>query len=605
MVDPQPDDTISITGILDWDSAIFAPRFVSCAPPWWVWAADDEDDGANWDEQDESRALEEPPTAYARELKQLFEKTVGEDFVHYAYKTQYRLARRLFHFAVNGMHENKDIMDADKLFEEWSEWYESALEQAVEEMERMDKESNAETRSSDISLKSETSTIAHEQTPFEEFKLQVKELCHALWPASSKEPPRKERILSSLRAKKVGRFLRPPPPPPPKEFAIERLAGGTFNRVTGITIVGCNGEDDLRLILRVPRIEWESRPDRDVAMLRYVRQHSSIPVADVKAFDVTSNNALKSPYVVQNRLPGTNLHSAHFQLSTNQWCLVAKEVGRTMLAMQGLTNPTPGLIEEFTDEKGNSTFTVCPFDLKSPNDMHWKRRSASCDRATAAADNARILKLYGETTLHFLATQFGRWFAEELKKDPKNILYWDYMHRLTEAASQMNRVCCLGDDQNCLTHLDLAGRNIMAEAGPDDSLTITGYLDWDSAMFVPRFVACSPPWWLWQDEDDDTDYQDDESKAGDTPQKPENQEIKRAFEETVGEDFLFYAYQPQFVLARKLFHIAITGNHNSCHLDEIESFLEGWEAFYKAEVENYVPSEHSQSEETPEHDISP
>lgn len=442
------------------------------------------------------------------------------------------------------------------------------------------------------SLKSETSTIAHEQIPFEEFKVQVKALCQGLWPVPFKEPPRRGRILNTLRSKSVGRFLRQAPNF--KEFLIKRLNGGTFNRVVSITIVGTNSDEDVRVILRVPRIEWESRPDRDVAVLRYVRQKSSIPVADVKAFDVTSSNALKSPYVIQNRLPGTSLHSAHLQLSTKQWCLVAKVIGRTMLAMQEMTSPTPGLIEEATDEKSNTTFAVVPFDFKSPHDIEWKLQVASC--TTTAADNSRIVEMYGTTTLHFLATQSGRWFGEELTREPKNILYGDHMHRLTEAAAQMNRVCCLGDDENCLTHLDLAGRNIMAEVGSDDSLTITGYLEWDSACFVPKFVTCAPPWWLWQDEDDDTDYQDNESKARDTLQSPQNQEIKRAFEETVGEDFLFSAYQPQFVLARKLFHIAITGNHNSCHLGEIESFLEGWADFYKAEVENYVPNEHSREE---------
>ncbi len=460
----------------------------------------------------------------------------------------------------------------------------------------------ADSRNSEVSLKSESSTIAHEQTPFVEFSKQVKELCNVLWPSSSKEPPRKGRFLESLRSKKAGSSSRPPPSP--KDFIIERLAGGTFNRVTGITIVGRDGQEDVRLILRVPRIEWESRPDRDVAILRYVRQHSSIPVADVEAFDITSNNALKDPYVIQNRLSGISLHSAHSQMSHKQWCTVAREIGRTMLAMHGLTNPTPGLIEESMDEKGNRGFTVCPFDIKSPHDMGWKKRAASC--ATTADDNASITKSYGKTTLHFLATQFGRWFAEELTRDPMSIYHWDYMHRLTKAASQMDRFGCLGDDDNCLTHLDIAGRNIMAELGPDDSLTVTGYLDWDSAMFVPKFVACAPPWWLWQDKNDNTDSQEEESKAGDIPVSLEDQETKRAWEEVVGDDVIFYAYQPQFVLARKLFHIAVSGNHNSTHLAKVESFLEEWAAFYKAEIETYVPSEDSQEkEDVTEEDNSP
>ena len=36
-------------------------------------------------------------------------------------------------------------------------------------------------------------------------------------------------------------------------------------------------------------------------------------------------------------------------------------------------------------------------------------------------------------------------------------------------------------DQNCLSHLDLRGQNIMIDIGKDRSLEITGILDWDSA----------------------------------------------------------------------------------------------------------------------------
>lgn len=39
---------------------------------------------------------------------------------------------------------------------------------------------------SNVSYQSETSTLAHEQTPFIDFKLQVLELCHLLWPSTPK-----------------------------------------------------------------------------------------------------------------------------------------------------------------------------------------------------------------------------------------------------------------------------------------------------------------------------------------------------------------------------------------------------------------------------------
>ena len=64
-------------------------------------------------------------------------------------------------------------------------------------------------------------------------------------------------------------------------------------------------------------------------------------------------------------------------------------------------------------------------------------------------------------------------------------------------------------------------------------------------------------------------------------------DIKRIFEETVGDTLLPYAYQPQFRLARKLFKIARHGNCSSETWKKIEEFLDEWDAFHKAEVEDY------------------
>ena len=456
-------------------------------------------------------------------------------------------------------------------------------------------------KSSSFHPQSVTSTIAHEQTPFEEFSVQVKELCHLLWRSSSKEPRSEgllrgssNRLLGALRSKKVGRLLRSSSPP--KEFVIERLTGGTFNRVVGITIIGSDGMSGTQMMLRVPRMEWLSTPDREVAVLRYVRQHTSIPVAEVTAFDFTSNKPLNKLYVVQTRLPGTNLHAAAKQreMTTDQWCTVARNIGRTMLELQKITNPTPGLIEASSIEDGTQSFSVCPFDIKSAYDPKWKEKVA----AVVAEENATAIRNYEKSTLMFFAVQFGRWRADELRREPQGILYWDFMHRLIDAASQMDSVSCLGDDTNCLAHLDLAGRNTMVEFNNDGSLRVTGILDWDSAVFAPKFVSCAPPWWLWADENDTISDLRDESKASHTPAQPRDQAIKRAFEDTVGEDFLFYAYQPQFRLARRLFHIALTGNTGEMELASIESFLEDWAAFYKAEVEDYVPSETYQDKES-------
>lgn len=278
-----------------------------------------------------------------------------------------------------------------------------------------------------------------------------------------------------------------------------------------------------------------------------------------------------------------------------------------MLQFQEMSSPVPGLIEEVTKEDGVQAFMVKPFDIKPPFEKDWtlKRASLSFD-----ADNSRALEYYEKSTLDFFLAQFGRWRAEELRINPTEILHPHFMERLAATASQMNSLGCLGDNKNCLSHLDLASQNIMVEIRPDNSITVTGVLDFDSAVFAPKFVSCYPPWWLWQDETQPGDALEDESQSNETPPDPELVEIKRIFEETVGNDFLRYSYQPQFRLARKLFKIACHGNCSNETWKKIEEFLDEWDAFYKAKLEDHdsqdgVKSLSSKAEDYHDTQVSP
>ena len=475
---------------------------------------------------------------------------------------------------------------------------ESKPRETVQVVEAATENQKNSSESSSFSYPSETSTLAHEQTPFVEFKQQVLELCHLLWPSTPKESLSEQsgrvtrrRFSGLLKSRKLGRPKSSLTTPnetsqhTTKDFIIERMTGGTFNRIIGIKVIDPNNDRPEQLILRVPRIAWMSRPDREVAVLRYVRQHSSVPVPNIKAFDLKSENPLKDPYVVQSRLAGTSLHAAiQNDLSHQQWCSIARQVGQIMLRFQERRNPVPGLIEEVTKEAGIQAFTVKPFDIKPPLEKDWTLKQAS---PLFDADNCTTLECYEKSTLDFFLAQFGRWRAEELRIDPTEILHPHFMERLAVAASQMNRLGCFGDNTNCLSHLDLAAHNIMVEVRSDDSITVTGVLDFDSACFAPTFVSCYPPWWLWQDETQPGDALEDETQSNEPPPDPELLEIKRIFEETVRESFLRYAYHPRFRLARRLFKIACHGNCSNDAWKNIEDFLEEWDAFYKAEVEDY------------------
>ncbi|OJJ46471.1 hypothetical protein ASPZODRAFT_142285 [Penicilliopsis zonata CBS 506.65] len=104
-----------ISGILDWDSAIFAPLVMSCAPPMWLWAWNEED------EEDERLAGDIPSAPESRQLKELFEQAAGPTYLRFAYGAQYRLARTLIHFAIDGIQVAEDLDRADLLQSEWDE----------------------------------------------------------------------------------------------------------------------------------------------------------------------------------------------------------------------------------------------------------------------------------------------------------------------------------------------------------------------------------------------------------------------------------------------------------------------------------------------------
>ncbi|KAL9632492.1 MAG: hypothetical protein Q9164_005286 [Protoblastenia rupestris] len=451
-----------------------------------------------------------------------------------------------------------------------------------------------------------TSTVRHNEIPFEQFKIQVQELCSILWPPSTqdfskevvKEPARDtflKRVLGrsgnsfakSIRMKGVSRKplnvpSHPNVPSPlnalqsPK-FLIERLGGGGFNRVVGITVINSDGKEESQLVLRVPRSDWQSSPDRDVAILRYVRHHTSISVADVKYFDFTQDNPLKAAYVVQSRIPGMDLQKAHLKgLSNEQWVDAAREIGKIMRDMQSVKSPFPGQIEASIKTDPRGCYVVRPFDVKSPTDKDWKEMHAD-DKPWPQEK----VEYYYSDTFHFLATQFARWRILELEQDHHRILMTDNTKRLVTVADEMDTMGYLGenfgDNDNCLCHLDFQARNIMIDIRGDSSLTVTGILDWDSAVFAPRFVGCAPPHWMWADENDEDFDELDEGKASEEPKSENNRNIKKAWEEAVGPDLLKYAYSPHFRIARKLFNFALNGIHFSWESEAADKLVEEWD----------------------------
>ena len=103
----------NVTGIVDFDSAVIAPAFMACRSPTWLWVWDD--DPGERDEQ----AGSTPETEQQRERKAAFEDVVGEQWLKFAYKPAYKVARSLCWFAMFGLHVPTWWQEADELIVAW------------------------------------------------------------------------------------------------------------------------------------------------------------------------------------------------------------------------------------------------------------------------------------------------------------------------------------------------------------------------------------------------------------------------------------------------------------------------------------------------------
>ncbi|KAI4166669.1 MAG: hypothetical protein LQ343_007853 [Gyalolechia ehrenbergii] len=376
---------------------------------------------------------------------------------------------------------------------------------------------------------SETSTLIYGQAPFSEYSSVVQKLCRHLWPSAT------------------------------EDFEIERLKGGGFNRVIGITAPDRVSQAPAQYILRIPRFE-DTRPDRELAIHRYVQEHTSIPTAEIFFFDLTNENILEKPYVIQKRIPGNSLFQIYNTLDQERKRDIARQWGHILLEEQTITNDTSGVVEAIENKDGTLTYSVSPFGLDPALDDESIHVDIASDR----------------TVLKMFVTQFSRWSACDLQLDPENIYAEETLAQLSDIAIEMDAAGLFEDKHFYLSHLDLEPRNVLVDTGHDDSILISGVLDWDSAVFAPIFVSCMPPSWIWAWYDNETNEEEVEAKANEIPEDPDRRELKQIFEETVGPAYLVYAYHPQYRLARKLFKLAKDGLRSCWANDFVQSVPEEW-----------------------------
>lgn len=382
---------------------------------------------------------------------------------------------------------------------------------------------------------------------------------------------------------------------PKDETTVERLRGGGYNRIIGLTLTHSQTQDGeapdsqhiqaqaseaaVEYILRIPREDW-TKVDDDVAahvfVDRLANQDSEIPkipIPKVIRFDWTTNNCLGSQFMVQTRLRGQSLLDVYPGLSHEHQCKVARELGQVLRRMIAVSSTQPGkLVFPDMDRTLDAEIHVAAWE-----DPEQGRYLPSDEQRKARRSSPYLPGPATESVLDILLRTFQ---TRMEKTEPKDGWAANRLDQFCAMASELNESGYFKnfDGHFTLAHLDLEPRNILVD--PDSALEcpiITGILDGDSAILAPAFMSCAPPMWIWHwtgDEDGD------EQLASEEPPTHELRELKTEFEASAGNGYMQCAYHPAYRLARRLLRLAIYNEHDKEDIEQSDKMLEDWQQLF-------------------------
>jgi hypothetical protein len=158
---------------------------------------------------------------------------------------------------------------------------------------------------------STSSTYKYEQESFDTFKLKVIQLCHEIGYGEPSE--------------------------------VERMEGGSYNRIIGLTFAS---RDQQRFILRIPRKPLdESQPweiSDQISVLLYLSQFDFFKVPSIVAYDLTTNNSIASQWVLQARLPGQSIQMVFYQLPLAEKLQITTLVAELVMKLENIVLEKPG-----------------------------------------------------------------------------------------------------------------------------------------------------------------------------------------------------------------------------------------------------------------------
>jgi hypothetical protein len=178
----------------------------------------------------------------------------------------------------------------------------------------------------------------------------------------------------------------------------------------------------------------------DIAPLE-LRHYPGIPALTIITFDISRDNALGEPYMIQERIPGLPVLSEYPGLPHKTKCAVARDLGRVFSIMHGLRNCAAGRLIWKED-----TFRLEPLDPS-------QRDTLPCNDGPADQSTFELI-------LDVLRSKLGR--ATETHRERDMTYKIEFFEKLTTVAREMEQAGVWDTAYSfCLCHRDLEPRNIL------------------------------------------------------------------------------------------------------------------------------------------------
>jgi aminoglycoside phosphotransferase (APT) family kinase protein len=386
---------------------------------------------------------------------------------------------------------------------------------------------------------------------------------------------------------------------------VEYIGHGSYNCVIGVTIKASEPRRDSGIalgslmklfsnsvklkeyVVRIPINYEKSKEDladellRDVAVLQVVAPRLSVPIPIVVEYDMTSNNVLVDPYVIQTRLRGSSLQTFWDDLNCRQRVSAIKQITKITEKIAAVTASTAGFIS--VD------------NLKFPSTSHIENAQFPVPLHKLGLDSKFTKPRWGpaapQTPLEWITEQCERWCEyEEIVSDTDNRERW---WQLVCIARSLERKGWLGETFH-LVHNDLFARNLMAVVKDAATVEITGVVDWDFAFFGPKFMALRAPTFAWME--DRLNCESNEQHANYQPEGRTNRAVRHAYCDAASHEYVTFAFAPEAILARRMFQVVTKGMLNRVRMDESASIARDWNALYPSDMiyRPFHPDEGSQ-----------